>query len=366
VVNVLFIPSWYPSREKPIYGIFAQRRVHAIARFANVRVATFDYRSCTPHIDRELDNGVTTLRIYPGSGPMRVVNTMRYLSQICREFHCDIIDAHCMRPAGYIARYLFARHDIPYVLTEYTNPFSAYFDGWLASVASYSTLQSASRILADSESCMLRILPYCNVYEKYRVVYNVVDTDVFHPLPPTASASPPERDGICHIAHVTTMDERFKNTRLLIDATKVLMETRTDFDVTVIGDGRDKDATVAYAREQGVPIRFTGMVLDVSPYLRKADFLAITSVSENFMVAGAEALMSGIPLVSTHCGGPENYMLGVATDGNRVAYANAMDWMIDHHHEFDRQQLHEYARRLFSYDVIGKKIVDIYQEVLNE
>jgi glycosyltransferase involved in cell wall biosynthesis len=69
---------------------------------------------------------------------------------------------------------------------------------------------------------------------------------------------------------------------------------------------RAEVATVA--RELGIAHRvvFTGHVRDVPAVLPALDVLVCASREEGFGLAAVEAMASGVPVVSTRCGGPED------------------------------------------------------------
>lgn len=59
-------------------------------------------------------------------------------------------------------------------------------------------------------------------------------------------------------------------------------------------------------------VRFTGFRSDIARVLKALDLLVISSSSEGFSLTAVQALATGIPVVSTRCGGPEEILEGGA------------------------------------------------------
>jgi glycosyltransferase involved in cell wall biosynthesis len=83
---------------------------------------------------------------------------------------------------------------------------------------------------------------------------------------------------------------------LLIEAVRTL----PGIEVTVAGEGRDRDALVAAAA--GLPVRFAGHVEDVPGFLAGADVFCLPSRAEALPLALLEAVVAGLPCVATDVG----------------------------------------------------------------
>jgi len=55
-------------------------------------------------------------------------------------------------------------------------------------------------------------------------------------------------------------------------------------------------------------VHFLGFQNDTAEYLRQLDIFLLTSSSEGFSIATIEAMASGLPIVATRCGGPEEIL----------------------------------------------------------
>lgn len=127
-----------------------------------------------------------------------------------------------------------------------------------------------------------------------------VDTDHFHP-------TKYQQDGF--ILSVGRFSDRRKNVKLLFEAYHRFTQSRRRVpDLVLVGKapaGRD----LAYAAQLGILDRLR-VYEDVSPrelagLYRQASIFALASDEEGLGVVILEAMASGLPVVSTRCGGPE-------------------------------------------------------------
>lgn len=80
-------------------------------------------------------------------------------------------------------------------------------------------------------------------------------------------------------------------------------------------------------------VHFVGFVADSARFLSQLDVFLLTSISEGFSIATIEAMATGLPVVATRCGGPEEIISdgsnGVLVEvGNAKAIATAVESMI--------------------------------------
>jgi glycosyltransferase involved in cell wall biosynthesis len=93
-----------------------------------------------------------------------------------------------------------------------------------------------------------------------------------------------------------------------LDAVRTLARLRSegvDAVLAVAGDGEERGATEALARELGVltDVRFLGYVKDLAGLYAAVDALLLTSLNEGTPVAAIEALAAERPVVATRVGG---------------------------------------------------------------
>lgn len=108
---------------------------------------------------------------------------------------------------------------------------------------------------------------------------------------------------------------RAKGYEILLEATALLARdgVRCRIVIAGIADGplfAELEARRA-ALGLGSMVRFIGFRDDVDEFYRALDIYVLTSHSEGFSLSTVQALASGLPVVATRCGGPEE----IVTDG---------------------------------------------------
>ena len=102
----------------------------------------------------------------------------------------------------------------------------------------------------------------------------------------------------------------------------------------IVGEGPEKTAIVAQAREMGVSQRLVmpGFLLDPHRYIGLFDIFALSSDSEQFPIALVEAMAAGLPVATTHVGDvavilpPEQ--LGLVAECDEYALAGALRQLV--------------------------------------
>jgi glycosyltransferase involved in cell wall biosynthesis len=91
-----------------------------------------------------------------------------------------------------------------------------------------------------------------------------------------------------------------KNLPRLVEAALMIPGTR----LVIIGEGPEKEAIAAKAREMGVTQRLVlpGFLPEPHKYIGLFDIFALSSDSEQFPIAMVEAMAAGLPVATTHVG----------------------------------------------------------------
>lgn len=81
-----------------------------------------------------------------------------------------------------------------------------------------------------------------------------------------------------------------------------------------------------------------------------------------------EALVSGRPVISTSCGGPE-YMIDstnglIVKPGDAEELANAIHDLLTNINRYDPHLISSQARKLYSYKAVVAVLTDVYQTLL--
>jgi glycosyltransferase involved in cell wall biosynthesis len=387
-LRVLILAGWYPNPDDGLAGIFVREQAEALAVHCDVSVIYVHLGGADEPPLVSTEESLTVVRsgvkvnASARSTPAHLRNlwrlTVGLVSAVVRAYAAlapswgspDIVHAHVFYPAGVSAWALSLLHGLPYVVTEHSTEFLPQDGGFWrirGRVLRFLMRRSGSRarrVIAVG-SALGRSLVTSGLCRRVDVVPNVVAA--------CPGQTPCAQIDHRRIAHLSALSDRQKNVTGLIDAAALLAASRADFVVEIAGDGPDREMLEAHAVSRGVlgsRVRFLGALTrdEASRFLGTSAFLVVSSRFETFSVVGAESLMCGRPVLSTRCGGPEDYLtedLGMLVDeGDPRELADAMGRMLDHHSDFDPVHLRARARTLFSAEAVRSTLMSIYEQAV--
>ena len=91
----------------------------------------------------------------------------------------------------------------------------------------------------------------------------------------------------------------------ILTAAKRLRDEGYQFDVWIVGGGRSEDELKKYCLSEHLDnVFFLGMQKNPYKYLKEADMFVLSSNREGFAIVIPEAMVCGLPVLSTKCTGP--------------------------------------------------------------
>lgn len=360
---------WYPNERNPGAGVFIKSQVNALeinhtlsVISSEVDYSKFAFSSCS--IEKKLNQKTSEYRIVVKRS-FPIFNQLNYLFliirtslQIAREFKPDIIHAHVGYPSAFWAWCLSVFLKVPFVVTEHTRPinnFRSYIHKWLTIFG----LRRASVVMAVSNMLANELRQFIN--RDIVVIPNIVETERFNGL------SYPESK-VIQIGFLGTLNKPVKGLDILL---KAVAELRNDFVLHVGGDGKLLPTYKALSKELGIEqkCKFYGFVLphDVPEFMSRLHFFVCSSRSETFCVALAEAMAAGRPVVSTRCGGPEEFVNdsnGILVDvEDSAALHNGIEMMITSLYGFDSCNIKWDVTNKYGQTAILRMLAGIYSGV---
>ena len=107
---------------------------------------------------------------------------------------------------------------------------------------------------------------------------------------------------------------------------------------------------------------------DLVKVMQDCSSFVLASRKETFSVVCAEAISMGLPVISTPCGGPEEYINesnGVLVPIDDVdSLAKALEDMVLNYDKYDREKMSEQIKQKFSPDVIGRQVEKILMKAV--
>ena len=123
------------------------------------------------------------------------------------------------------------------------------------------------------------------------------------------------------------LDDPRKNFPLLLEALQRAGAVEPELRLVLCGEAEYADRRIAELG-LGDRVRWMGALDDddMPAFFRRLDMLVIPSRVEGHAIVGIEAMACGVPVISTRCGGPEDYVLdgvnGFLTGHNAAEIAN--------------------------------------------
>jgi glycosyltransferase involved in cell wall biosynthesis len=280
----------------------------------------------------------------------------------------DLVHVQVAMKAGLIALYLKWKYKIPFVLTEH---WSGYFEGTKDSLSRkpvlirYLTkmiLRNAERLLpvSDSLGCQIRDNWAAGSFQK---IPNVVNTDFFYPSESTL-------EGEFRFIHISTLLYP-KNPEGIIRSFRKLLSQGIQASLVLVGPlNPEIQKIISEERSTSEKIICTGEIPyeQVGLELRRSSALLMFSYYETMSCVVIEALCTGIPVIASRVGGiPEviDENNGILVEaGNENELLEAMKKMIADYPLYQKNNISKQATAQFSYQTIGSKIVQVYEEVM--
>jgi len=203
--------------------------------------------------------------------------------------------------------------------------------------------------------------------EKFRVVHNGVDTDLF------------DRDQsvkkMPHSLIVVGGHSPIKGLAHLLEAMR-LLRSEMELHLTIVGGSPDGKYSSGLVREHGLGdiVTFTGRITheELVKKYSSAEIAIIPSLYEGFGFPAAEAMSCGLPVVSTTAGalpevvGPDGEAGMLVPPADSDALAKAIRRLLSD--ELLRRRLGEAARRRvethFTWDAAARNTVAVYEELV--
>ncbi len=382
--HILVLPSLYPTQVWPLDGIYVQDQAQMLFRAkCDVGVLYPEYRSwrtlqCFPpwknHFQTGIyhESGVKTFRLHGWNIPRFKVGTrvwMRMMMKLFTQYiSCfgkpDLCHAHNCLWAGLAAKKIFDTFSIPYIVTEHsTAHLRGILNGWERQDVQ-EALREASAILVVGDSLKQRLVPYAHD-KQIIIVSNVVDTIFFRRPTHRAKTSTFRLLTVAHLVERKGID-------LLLRAFSKAFGGQESFSLEICGDGpeRRKLERLAQRLKLSSQAKFLGARdrEGVRDAMWRANLFVLPSKVETFGVVLVEALASGLPVVATRSGGPENIIIPevgfLVENGNVNALASTLTLAHQQYGIFNEEALHQHAD-VYSEAAISAQVLGVYGSVLH-
>jgi glycosyltransferase involved in cell wall biosynthesis len=381
VKTVLFLSSWFPNRVTPTNGDFVERHALAISETCHTVVVHVTANSQIEgfffEVDEIQNQNLTEYIIYFKRSRIPVISTLinnfyyglgyflGYRKMKKRHGKPDIIHANIIYPIGLVAKWISYFTGIPYIISEHWTLFLTPEGANLLQKPSVRKAVNGASFVVPVTINLQDILKKFRFTTRFAVVPNVVDTGLFLP-------SSDDHPDMVRFVHVSSMKEKHKNISGIIRAISRLRDLRSDFSFTFVGDATGEQKNLASELVSEGLVFFTGEAPHekIPVIMRNSDVLVLFSRIENLPCVIPEAFACGLPVISSDVGGIREWINEkngiLVKSGNGDDLLKAMSFMMDHHKNYNKEELNQFARRHFSPTVIADRFMEIYNDALKK
>jgi len=334
-MNILAVTDLYPSRQSPTRGIFVFHSLRSLSEKHNIRLIQ-PVRNGDPEI---LEDHGTIVHRVPFREPFFKREFTRAWAmrggveheamRVSRDFNFDVALGIFTVPGGWLASKIARRHSKPLVVVGLGSDIHFFHKHFILGGMALKTLKMADAVVVNAVNLKNKAVGLGADAEKVAVVPFGYDSDVFHP---PLGSRPIHGKGGLFVLMVANLVE-VKRPALFVEAAARLVESGTDADFAIAGDGYMRGDLEYLVKERGLENHFVfyGSIpqKDLAELYRKASCVVLTSRSEGLPFSLIESLACGTPVVSSDLPGVREIVMDgvngrLVENGDPEAFASAI------------------------------------------
>ena len=381
-IKVLWLASWYPSRENNYFGIFIKKQAAATSNFCELSVLyAQESVGHAYEIDIETSSSFLQIIVYYPKSNFLFSKWMRYFKALLKGFNVikkragkpELVHVHVTYPVGIMALYLKFFHNLNFIISEHSSFYKKWSTGnmnnhFIIKIISKICFNQASTTVALSKN-HANIIKKLNLADRFHTVPNVVDTQIFKE---SLKNRPLIKDRF-RLLHVSSLYEPDKNVMGILRDIAILSQYRQDFELHIIGNEKFHPDLKKYADFLGLSekcISFQGFIteIEVAAAMRQADIFILFSRFEGLPCVILEAMSVGLPVIATETGGMSEWInseTGILINiGDETNLWESMNYVMENYHQYDPSVIRSKIVEKCSVEVVGKAIVSAYEAVL--
>jgi glycosyltransferase involved in cell wall biosynthesis len=382
--EILWLASWYPNEKNPVAGDFIQRHAIAVSAYRKLTVIYMDQsgwavNSTTDKITVTEKSNLTEICCFFPFSPTRItildklLYNLRYerkYKHLLREYITEknkpeLIHVHIPLKAGKLALWAKRKWGIPFIVSEQSSTYlpaapdhfykrSTYYRYMVKQIFRESLV--ATNVSA-TVGCLIEKITGKKII---RVIHNTVDPLKFFYKPAAHKKF--------RFIHVSAMNDQ-KNIFGLLESFGALFAQREDWELRLVGPVSSSLQERLENLEWADKITCSGELPyeQVAIEMHQASAFVLFSRHENFPCVIIEALSCGLPVITSDAGGSgeaitkENGLIVPVDDTGKML--TALNFMLDHIDDYNKNEIALDAKNRYSYPVIGKQFAALYQEI---
>ncbi|MEN6411824.1 MAG: glycosyltransferase [Veillonellales bacterium] len=389
-MNILIVPSWYPSKNNSSSGSFFREQAIALAKYGHsviVLNATFAPRSdyFSPenfrYIKRKDGPIIEYSYVVPTFGFGRISrfayiifkkNMFMLFDRIKKDNYIDIVHAHSYFPAGLASCSIGLRESIPVVITEHSTGIRNMKMGSIELKNLNKVVEMGDRFICVSENLKSEVIKVTNTRKEIDVIPNMVSSLFFDYMRTDRCKLQKESDDFVFMSIGSLIQRKRFDT--LIDAFAMAFKDNKQVVLNIVGDGPLK-------KELGKKICYYGLKSQihllgqvsrnmVAKNISTSNCFVLVSEYETFGVVYIEAMACGKPVIAVKNGGAE----GIVKDSNGILVEEnnadqlsaAMIYMYKNAERYDSTLISKYCYDKYSEASVCNQLSLLYTSAIDD
>lgn len=230
------------------------------------------------------------------------------LVNVIKTYKIELLHVHYAIPhayAGYMAKQMLLTEgiNVPMVTTLHGTDITLVGNHPFYKPAVTFSINNSDIVTSVSDSLKQDTLKLFNITKKINVVHNFIDSSKFHDnftdCQRDLMAEPDEKI-ITHISNLRPV-------KRINDVIEVFAKIRKTLKakLIIVGEGPDREVAEKLAKHLGVQdyVIFVGQSHEIDKILCFSDLFLLPSEAESFGLAALEAMVNGVPVISSNAGG---------------------------------------------------------------
>jgi glycosyltransferase involved in cell wall biosynthesis len=389
--RIVWLASWYPNDLDPLTGDFIKRHAQACSLYQPVDV--IHVKKNDPANHQKNRTTITTDASYPHlretiiyynvpalAGAERLFSYIYSLWRYHRAVKKYIqqhgkphmLHVHVMLRCGLVALYYKWVHKMPYLVTEHYAGYMPEAKGYSKGVTilNYIPLKCIIKnadVVMPVSSALAPALEKKFTLKKTVVVPNVVNTDIFYPVPGDKSSQP------VTFLHISTLTPQKNAGQMLAGFALLKKQYGCAFELWVVSPPNVTFKRLASELQIGSEVRWLEETTqyNIALLMRQASALVLYSHFETFGCVNIEAMACGLPVIVSDLPVFREYLrqnitAWFAPSGDPAALAGILrDFIINVNANIDAGVIAHQAKR-FDYYTVGKLIANQYEDVVSQ
>jgi len=289
------------------------------------------------------------------------------LEDVRKEFNYDLVHAHTSYLDGNAGVLAARLNSVPLVITEHTGPFSLLTNHVLKRYVTRRAVQKADSVISVGESLRSDMRNNLRLQDTpITILPNGYNHHIFNARGRVARRSNDIKAlWVGHFVPVKRIDR-------LVEAFATVAGDIPELTISLIGDGEGLGEAKQDVMNRGLADRVHFLdKMDregVAAAMSAHDFLIVSSEVETFSLVTIEAFASGLPVLSTRCGGPEGLItdpsLGRLVANNVDGLAAGLVDVCRNINNFDPAFIAAHVASKYSWAAVARELTMVYQKLI--